>query len=74
MDARQDLEEVEYDLDKPRIAPYEHTWRADHITVYWYNSKFAQRKGLQFYQTLSHAITLSSTQTAFRMEKWYENW
>ena len=25
MDARQDQREVEYDLDKPRIAPYKHT-------------------------------------------------
>ena len=32
--ARQDLEEVEHDLDKPRIAPYKHTWRAHHNTVH----------------------------------------
>ena len=61
MYARQDLEGVEYDLDKPRIAPYEHTWKAHHNTVYWCNLKLAQRKGLQFSQTRSHAMTLSST-------------
>ena len=33
MYARQDLEGVEYDLDKPRIAPYEHTWKAHHISI-----------------------------------------
>ena len=30
-------------------------------TVYWCNLKLAQTKGMQFYQTRSHAITLSST-------------
>ena len=35
-------QEVEYDLDKPRIAPNEHTWRS-HDTVFWYNSHLAQR-------------------------------
>ena len=32
MCARQDLEEVENDLDKHRIASYKHTWRAHHNT------------------------------------------
>ena len=48
MCARQDLEEVEFDVDKPRIAPYTYTWRAHHHTVFWCNWKIAQRKGLQF--------------------------
>ena len=30
MCARQDLEGVECDLDKLRIAPYKHTWKAHH--------------------------------------------
>ena len=64
-----DLEEVEYDLDKHRIAPYKHTWKAHHNTVYWCKLKLAQRKGLQFYQTRSHAITLSSTLRAICIEK-----
>ena len=69
MCARQDLEEVEYDLDKPRIAPCKHTWKAHHNTIYWCNLKLAQRKGLQFYQTRSHAITLTSTPPAICIEK-----
>ena len=66
---RQDLEEVEHDLDKPRIAPYKHTWRAHHNTVCWCNLKLPQRKGLQFYQTRSHAIALLSTLSAICIEK-----
>ena len=58
MCARQDLEEVEYDLDKPSIAVYKHTWRIHQNTVYWCNFKLAQTKGLQFYQTRSHSIAL----------------
>ena len=27
--------EVEYDLDKPKIASYKHTWRSYHNTVNW---------------------------------------
>ena len=30
-----DQREVEYDLDKPRIAPNKHTWRSHHNTVFW---------------------------------------
>ena len=37
MCARRDLEEVQYDLDKPRIAPYKHTWGAHHNTEKWCN-------------------------------------
>ena len=61
-------EEVEYDLDKPRIAPYEHTWKVHHNTVYWCILKLAQREGLQFYQIRSHAVTLSSTLPAICIE------
>ena len=39
IDIQPDRREVEYDLDKPRIAPYKHTWRAHHNTVYWCNLK-----------------------------------
>ena len=35
----------------------------------WCNLKLAQRKGLQFYQTRSRAITLSSTLPAICKEK-----
>ena len=46
MDDNQDLEEVECDLDKPRIAPYKHTWKAHHNTVICCNLKLAHKKGL----------------------------
>ena len=59
MDIQPNQREVEYDLDKPRIEPYKHTWRSHHNTVFWFNLKLAHRKGLRFYQTRSHAITLS---------------
>ena len=69
MDTRQDRREVEYDVDKPRIAPYKHNWRAHHNTVYWCNLNLAQRKGLRVYQTRSHAITLSNTLPVICIEK-----
>ena len=62
MYARQDMKEVEYDLDKPRIAPKKHTWKAHQNTLYWCNLKLAQRKGLQ-----SKSIT--STLLAICFEK-----
>ena len=37
---------------------YNYTWKFLQNTVNWCNSKLAQRKGLQFYQTRSYAITL----------------
>ena len=68
MDDNQDLEEVEYDLEKPRIAVHKNTWRAHPKTVYWCNLKLAQRKGLQFFQTRPHAITLFNTLPATCIE------
>ena len=47
------MEETPCDLTKPRIAPYKNTWKRLQNTVFWCNSKFAQEKGLQFYQTRS---------------------
>ena len=38
-------------------------------TVYWCNLKLAQKKGLQFYQTRSHAIILNNTLPAIGIEK-----
>ena len=69
IDIQPDQREVEYDLDKPRIAPYKHTWRSHDNTVFWCNLKLAQRKGWQFYQTRSHAITLSDTRPAICIDK-----
>ena len=69
MYANHDLEEVQYDLDQPRIAVHKNTWRIHQNTVYWCNLKLAQRKGLQFYQTRSHAIALFNTFLATCIEK-----
>ena len=69
MFASQDLEEVQYDLDKPRITVYKNTWRVYPNTVYCCNLKFAQGKGLQFYQTRSHAIALFDTLPAICIEQ-----
>ena len=65
----QDLEEVQYDLDKPRIAVYCHTWKIHQTTLFWCNLKGAQRRGLQFNQTRSHAIALFNTVPAICIEK-----
>ena len=69
MYANQDLEEVEHALDKPRIAPYKHTWTSHQKTVFWCNLKLPQTRGLQLYPTRSHAVTFSSTLPAIRIEK-----
>ena len=74
MDDGQSMEEIRCDLDKPRIAPYKNTWRPHQNTVYWCNVQLAQKRGLQFYQTRSHAIVLYNTllavcvETAVRMK------
>ena len=65
MYVNQDLEEVQYDLDRPRITVYKNTWRVHQHKVH----KLAQRKGLQFYQTRSHAIALFNTLLAICIEK-----
>ena len=77
MYARQDLEEFEYDLDEPRIAPFLQTWKAHHKTVYWCNLKLAQRKGLQNKQTNSITCNCSFKHTAsdlYRKSGMHENW
>ena len=65
----QHQEEVQYDLGKPRITVYKNTWRVHKNTVFWCNLKLAQRKGLQFYQTRSHAIALFNALLAICVEK-----
>ena len=69
MYANQDLEEVQFDLDKPRIAVYKNTWRIHQQRVKRCYLKLAQRKGLQFYHTRSDAIALLNTQPAICIEK-----
>ena len=61
--------EIPCDLTKPRIAPYKNTWKLHRNTVSWCNLKLAQRKGLQFYQTRSHAVVLYDTLPAVCIEE-----
>ena len=56
MDARQDLKEVEYDLDKPRIGPCKHTWKAHHNTNKLVQFEACSEKGIAI---LSNLITCS---------------
>ncbi len=59
MEDDQTMEEIRCNLDKPRIAPYKNTWKRHQNTLYFCNLKLAQKRGLQFYQTRSHAIVLN---------------
>ena len=56
-------------LTKPRIAPYKNSLKRLQNTVCWCNFKFAQERGLRFYQTRSHAIVLYNTLPAICIEK-----
>ena len=51
------------------MAPHENTWKCLQNTVFWCNLKLAQEKGLQFYQTQSHAVVLYNTLLAACIEK-----
>ena len=57
------------DLSQARIAPYKNTWQHFQKTVFWCNLKFAQRRGLQFFQTRSNADILFDTLFAEFIEK-----
>ena len=65
----QSMEEIRLALDKPRIAPHKNTWEPHQNTVYWCKLQLARKKGLQFYQTRSHAIVLYNTLHAICIEK-----
>ena len=50
------------DLEALRLAQYMHkAWKKHQNTVYWVDIKFAQKKGLTFYQIRSNAIILHET-------------
>ena len=57
------------DLRKPRIMPYKNIWKRFQSTVFWCSLKLVQVKGLQFYQTRSHAVVLYNTLPAASNEK-----
>ena len=63
------MAEIPRDLTKPRIALYKNTWKRFQHAVLWCNLKLAQEKGLQCYQTRSHAVVLYDTLPAAFIEK-----
>ena len=69
MEDENGMGETPCDLTKPRIAPDKNTWKHIQNAVYWCNLKLTQEKGLQFYQTRSHAIVLYNTLPAACIEK-----
>ena len=44
-----------------RSLQTKNTWKPHQNTAHWCNLEFAQKRGLQFYQTRSHAIVLYNT-------------
>ena len=63
------MEKYPCGLTNPRIQPYKNTWKRLQNTVFWCNLKLAQEKGLQLYQTLSHAVVLHITPVAACIER-----
>ena len=61
--------ETPRDSTKPRIATHKNTWKRLQNTIFWCNLKLAQEKGLQYYQTRSHAVVLCDTLPAAFIEK-----
>ena len=55
------LVETPFDLTKPRTMPYMKTWNGFLNAVFWCNLELVQERGLQFYQTRSHAVVLYDT-------------
>ena len=61
--------EVEYDLTKAQNCSVQKIGKCTKTTVYGCNLRFAQSKGLQFYQTRSNAIILHNTLPVVCIEK-----
>ena len=61
--------ETPCDLTKPRITPCKNTSKRFQNTVFWCNLKLAQERGLQSYQTRTHAVVLHNTLPAACIEK-----
>ena len=60
-----DEEEPSDDISKPRQVHYHNKWRLRQDAVYSFNLARAQDKGLQFWQTRSHATIVCSSVTAY---------
>ena len=46
--------------DESKDRAYKNTWKRFQNTVFWCNLKLAQERGLQMYQTRSHAVVLGN--------------
>ena len=46
----------DYGMTQPRNAVYRHNGKVHQNTVYWANSRVAQKKGMQFYVGCSHDL------------------
>ena len=58
------------DLVAPRLAWYKQKkWKRHQDTVYWVDTRLAQKKGLKFYQARSNAIILYNTLPAYCIPK-----
>ena len=65
------------DLDAPRLAwKKQKEWKKHQNTVYWVDIKFAQKKGLKFYQTRPNAVIFYGTLPAYCITEGYHdgNW
>ena len=62
-------EEFNNDLSKPRKVRYYSKWKPHQDAVYWIHLARAQEKGLQFWQTRSHAIVVHDSVPADCIEK-----
>ena len=51
-----DTEEEFDDFSQPRKALFQSTWKVSQAAVYWIHLAKAPEKGVQFWQTRSHAI------------------
>ena len=64
-----DEEEPSDDLSKPRKVHYHSKWRPRQAAVFWIHLARAQEKGLQFWQTRSHAVIVHDSVPADCIEK-----
>ena len=63
------MEKLHAILQNPRIAQYKNTWKRLQNTVFGCNLELVQEKGLQLYQTRSHAVVRNNTLPAACIQK-----
>ena len=63
-------EEEYQDLSRPRKVQYKSKWKIIQDAIFWTNLKKAQDKGLQFWQTRSHALSFTTLCQLTALEEW----